>query len=197
MENAAPKSCCAAKPAAPAAGLSPLNVIQRPARAATEPAEKPQSKLQQYRPLVVILGVSLLAAAALAYGAHLPFMRLSMGLFLCGLATLQLFSLEGFAKTFAGYDVVARRLPLYGTAYPFIELALAASYLAGTLPLVTNVVMLAIMAIGNIGIIQVLRRGAKVQCACVGTSFSLPVGRVTLAENTIMGLMALVMLLGY
>lgn len=196
MEETAPKSCCSMKPAAV---LPTLKVVQRAAtpESAASAALPAEGKLQQYRPLIVILGVSLMASGALAYGAHLPFMRLSMGLFLAMLASLQLFSLPGFAKTFAGYDVVAKRLPLYGTAYPFIELALAGSYLAGTAPVVTNAVMLAIMAIGNIGVIQVMRSGARVQCACAGASFSLPVGRVTLAENTIMGLMALGMLVGH
>jgi len=195
MEDAAPKSCCAMKAEAASASPPRLNVINRPVTPKAEEPEAAQSKLQQYRPLIVIFGVSLLAAAALSFGAQLPFMRGAMGLFLCLLASLQLFSLDGFAKTFAGYDVVAAKVKAYALAYPFIELALGFAYLAGIAPMATNAVMLALMLVGNIGVINVLRRGQKIQCACVGTTFSLPVGRVTLAENTVMGLMAAVMLL--
>lgn len=156
-----------------------------------------KAKLVVYRPLIVITLVAFLAAYALMMGALLPLMDGLMGLFLILLATLQLFDLRGYANSFAKYDLVAARWPLYGLAYPFIELVLGLSYLAGTLPLATNLVMLAIMVVGTIGVVRTVRSGVAVQCACAGTGFSLPVGRVTIAENTIMGLMAAINLYHY
>ena len=37
----------------------------------------------------------------------------------------------GFADAYRTYDVVARRVPAYGYAYPFVELLLGAAYVAG------------------------------------------------------------------
>lgn len=147
-------------------------------------------KIRLYRPLVVITGISLLGAAALAIGAHIHFMNASMGLFLAFLSALKLFDLQGFAKGFAGYDLLAARVPLYAKAYPFIELSFAVLFLSGLFSFVTNVATIIVMLVGSLGVIQTLRTGQKVSCACVGTGFNLPVGRVTLAENMAMAAMS-------
>lgn len=150
-----------------------------------------------YRPLIVITVVSFLAAVMLEYGAALPLMDGIMGLFLCMLASLQLFDVRGYAATFAKYDPIAARIPAYGLAYPFILLALGLFYLAGLWPVATNFILFAMLAIGTIGVLKVIKRGESVRCACAGTSFALPVGRVTVAENVIMAAMALIQLYHY
>jgi len=191
------KPCCATKPETATSTANSLNVIQPRAAMAEKPAAAPESfadKLRQYKPLIVILAVALVAAAGLTVGGHMAFMPASMGLFLCLLATLKFFNLQGFADTFAGYDLLAARVRAYAFAYPFIEMALGFLYLSGIAPVITNSVMIVLMLGGSLGVVQVIRRGNKVQCACVGTSFALPVGRVTLAENLIMAAMAAMML---
>ncbi|MDE1151173.1 MAG: hypothetical protein PW788_01440 [Micavibrio sp.] len=187
------KPCCAAKPeTATPQNSNRLNVIQpRVAVAGANPAQETfADKVRQYKPLIVILAVALVAAAGLAAGGHLAFMQAAMGMFLCLLATLKFFSLQGFANTFAGYDLLAARVKAYAFAYPFIEMALGFLYLSGIAPLATNAVMAVLMLVGSLGVAQVIRHGKKVQCACVGSSFALPVGRVTLAENLVMAAMA-------
>jgi hypothetical protein len=150
------------------------------------------SKFAQYKPLTVILALALLMAAALSGGHAMSFGQALMGLFLCLLSALQLFDRKAFAVAFAKYDLVADSFPLYGEAYPFIELVLGLAYLSGAAPLATNIVMLAIMIVGTAGVLKAIRSGAKIQCACAGTAFTLPVGRVTVFENAVMGLMAAV-----
>lgn len=150
-----------------------------------------REKLKTYRPLLVILGVSFAAALALP----LPFMPALMGLFLCMLAALQLFDLPGFADTFARYDLLAKRSRAYALAYPFIEIALGCLYLSAAAPHLTGVLTFLVMAAGIPGILRVIKSGSKIQCACAGTAFALPVGYVTLAENTGMALMGLLMFL--
>jgi hypothetical protein len=44
------------------------------------------------------------------------------------------------------------------------------------------------------GVAQALREKRTIQCACLGTALKLPMTKVTLAEDVVMGLMALVML---
>jgi hypothetical protein len=151
-------------------------------------------KLVQYQPLIVITSVSVFAAAALAVSQAVPFMRGVMGMFLALIATLKLFNWRAFAEGFAGYDVLAQCSSRYALAYPVIELTLAWFYLSGFEPVVTNAIMFSIMCIGSVGVIRTIQSGERRQCACVGSGFDLPVGRVTLAENTIMGAMALMAL---
>ena len=161
------KSCCAAKP-----------------------DEAITSSLTLYTPLIIILGVSLAMSFALHYGTGLPVMNILMAFFLGFIAILKLFNLTSFAESFARYDILAKRSSLYARTYPFIELGIALSFFAGTLPMATNIALLAITLIGNIGVWNIVRSGTSVQCACVGTGFNFPVGRVTLIENAAMSLMA-------
>ena len=148
-----------------------------------------------YKPLIVILGMALVGAGALSYGGLLPFMNGLMGLFLLFLATLKLFDLNGFAKSFAQYDPLATQMPVYGQVYPFIELLLGALYLAVLYPLFTNLLLIIILAVSTAGIIKSLQTGKSLQCGCVGTGFNLPLEKVTVFENSVMILMALFMIL--
>jgi hypothetical protein len=67
---------------------------------------------------------------------------------------------------------------------------LAALYLSGLHPLFANAAMVFVMTIGTLSVLRVIRSGVSLRCACVGSAFDLPVGRVTLAENLVMGSMA-------
>jgi hypothetical protein len=164
------KSCCAGKTV----------VVERRFR----------DKVNLYRPLIVIVAVSVSIAASLAMGGAIPFMRGVMGVFLSLLATLKLFNWQGFADSFSKYDLFAQRFRGYAHAYPLIELTLAWSLLSGFHMVAANVAMMAVMLFGSLGVMRVIYSGANVQCACVGSSFNLPVGRVTLAENLVMAGMA-------
>jgi hypothetical protein len=173
------KSCCAAKAEGPKTAVAGVFM----------------EKLATYRPLLVMLLISILGALALP---GVPFMHGVMGFFLAFLSALKLFNLKGFADGFARYDIVAGRVRAYAFAYPFIELGLALLYFSGAAPAVTGLATVAVMLAGVPGILGVIRRGEKVQCACVGSGlFSLPVGCVTLAENIVMGLMGLWLAAGF
>lgn len=162
-------------------------------------AVKPKSyfyeKLKLYRPLLAIVALSAGVGALSPQWGIAPMDGL-MGAFLVLLAALKFVNLPGFAKSFARYDVVAGRFYAYALAYPFIELGLGALYLSGFFPMETNVATLAVMIVGSIGVVNVIRSGEALQCACVGANFNLPVGRVTLAENVAMAAMAIYNLMG-
>ena len=83
----------------------------------------------------------------------------------------------------------------FGYLYPFIELGLGVAYLTGLLPIVTNAITLVIMLIGILGVSQALLAKRKIQCACLGTVFNLPMSKVTFIEDGLMAIMAGVMLL--
>lgn len=124
-------------------------------------------------------------------------MNALMGVFLLLLAALKFFDLKGFADAFAGYDPLARRLKIYAFAYPFIELALALMFLAGALPVFSNLLLIIVFSVTTLGVIRVIQSGETVKCGCAGAGFNLPVGKVTVAENLAMIIMGIINLLSY
>lgn len=153
--------------------------------------------MKKYIPLFSLLAVA--ALGALALSAHqpmhyMPWMRFFMGLVLCQFALLKLFNIPQFAEGFQKYDWVAKKSRVYALSYPFIELGLGLLYLAGYILILVNCITVIVMTIGAIGVIQALKKGLDVRCACMGTILDVPLSTVTLTEDILMGLMALFML---
>tara|TARA_B100000780_G_scaffold258940_1_gene209613 strand:+ start:1267 stop:1980 length:714 start_codon:yes stop_codon:yes gene_type:complete len=103
-------------------------------------------------------------------------------------------NLTGFAESYAMYDILAKRVKVYGLVYPFIELILGVAYLTGFEPTITYIATICIMGFSSIGVIQSVLDKKKIRCACLGAVFNLPMSMVTIIENLIMVLMALIML---
>ncbi len=164
----------------------------------TESSDQP-SDGAAYVPLFVLVDVALLASTAQEWasvdgwsGSH--WMSLFMGWFLALFATQKLFDLKGFADGFQRYDLLAGPVRAYGFLYPFIEFALALSYLSGFRPTWTAIVTAVVMVFGSLGVLRALMRGEKINCACMGTSLNVPLSKVALVENLSMGAMAIGML---
>lgn len=122
-------------------------------------------------------------------------MQYFMGSFFLAFSFFKLLDLKGFAYSFSTYDPVAGKWLGYGYIYPFVELALGIAFLIGGNLLITNVIALIIVSIGTIGVIRTLWNKKRIQCACLGTVFNLPMTKVTLTENSIMIAMAIIMLI--
>lgn len=103
-------------------------------------------------------------------------------------------NLTGFSESYAMYDILAKRVKVYGLVYPFIELILGVAYLTGFEPTITYIATICIMGFSSIGVIQSVLDKKKIRCACLGAVFNLPMSMVTIIENLIMVLMALIML---
>jgi len=146
--------------------------------------------VRQYKPLVLAAGLSLIGGMALGSHHGISFMNAAMGLFLCMLGLLQLLNLSGFVTALRSYDPLAKHSKIYAHCYPFLEILAGMLLLADAAPVFANLLILFIFGINTVGVTRVLKSGLAVQCACVGTMFSLPVGRVTFAENLIMLVMA-------
>ena len=147
--------------------------------------------LSVYRPIIIVFLVSVVCGLTLSVLHPMAVGDAVMVFFLIQLAVLQLLNLSKFVESFSQYDVLAKRAKSYAYAYPFIELSLACLYLLALWPVLTNSIMLIVMVIGIIGIIKAIKSGQNYTCACVGGAYQLPVGRVTLLENSMMGGMAL------
>ena len=154
---------------------------------------------ESYFPLFLIVAFLLGACVILrwrstSWSAH-DFMADFMGGFFVVFSFFKLLNLRAFAAAFSGYDLLAAAWKPWGLAYPFIELALGISYLMRVQPFAVNLITLILMSIGTISIVHSLRTGQRVQCACLGTVFNLPMSVVTIVEDSGMALMALASLL--
>lgn len=101
---------------------------------------------------------------------------------------------KGFASSYAMYDLLAIKVPIYGYIYPFIELGLGLAYLTGFNPFFTNVATIAVMGFSSIGVIKSVLNKQKLRCACLGAVFNLPMSTVTIIEDLLMVAMAATML---
>jgi copper chaperone CopZ len=163
--------------------------------------EVPVSKLQTYAPLIVVflyiaLGVVISAVNNDNYSIH-HLMNIFMGGFFIVFSMFKMLNLPGFAEAYSTYDVVARNWKGYGFIYPFIELGLGIAYFMHFNPLVTNLATLLVMGVSSIGVIQSLARRQQIRCACLGIVFNLPMSTITLLEDGLMVVMAVVMLVPY
>lgn len=176
------------------AGFQVLGLLDQ-----AQPDAQPKEPLwKTYYPLLLI-GVFLLGFVAYVEfiaGSFVPSraMNTFMGGFFVVFAFFKLLDVRGFADAFRSYDWAARRFPIYASVYPFVELALGIAFLSGFAPTVTYSVTLLVMAVGLFGVTQALMTKRRIQCACLGTVFKLPMSFVTFVEDGLMVGMALAML---
>lgn len=157
-------------------------------------------KAVTYRPVIAVFAVTALMALAASYGAFgtiVPMMTFQwfIAFSMCVLAILKLRDLESFSGMFLGYDLLARRWVPYAYLYPFAEATAGILMISRALPWMSIPIALSIGTIGTISVIKAVyidRRDLK--CACVGGDSNVPLGFLSLTENVMMVVMALVML---
>lgn len=103
-------------------------------------------------------------------------------------------NLKAFAESYVMYDVVARKIPAWAYVYAFVELALGIAFLIDFNPFVTNLVTVVVMTASIIGVLQTVLNKKKIQCACLGAVFNLPMSTVTIIEDGLMIAMSVAML---
>lgn len=160
-------------------------------------SEYNKSSLKKYWPLISLILISCLSAFALNWqvnGEMRTWMHYFMGVFLVIFSTLKIFHPEDFANGFEMYDIIAKRSRIYAYCYPLIELLLGLAFLSFTLPILTYLFTIIILAIGAVGVVQALQKGIDINCPCMGTILDVPLSTVTLTEDIAMVLMALILL---
>jgi len=155
------------------------------------------AELKQLFPLFLIFGYIISAAILLNYKTQdvSGFMLDFMGLFYVVFSFFKFLDLKGFPKSFSMYDPIARRFSMYGWVYPFIELGLGFLFLMRFQIKVGLIVTIIILGVTTIGVCKALLDKTTIQCACLGTALKLPMTKATLIENTVMLVMAVIMLL--
>jgi hypothetical protein len=121
-------------------------------------------------------------------------MRYFMAGFFIVFAFFKLLDIRAFADAYSGYDLLAERWHGWGLIYPFVELALGIAYLAHWHPTFTHWATILIMGFSSVGVMRAVMSKTKIQCACLGTVFKLPMSTVSIVEDVGMVLMAVGML---
>ena len=166
-------------------------------KSAMDPLEEDKSKLQQLKPLLIILFYITAASVLLNYNEWFlgEFMLDFMGLFYIVFSFFKMLDVSGFKTSFAMYDPIAKKVPFYGKIYPFIETLLGLMFLMRFEIDIALIVTLITLGVTTIGVTRALLDRKSIRCACLGTALKLPMTEATFIENAIMILMAVLMLL--
>ncbi|PXY44184.1 heavy-metal-associated domain-containing protein [Flavobacterium hydrophilum] len=164
-----------------------------------EVTEETRSWFETYKPILLIFFyISLVTILTQLTNHHFDLMQ-AMQHFMAGFfivfSFFKLLNLKGFAESYAMYDVLAKKIPVWGYVYAFVELGLGISYLLNFNHIFTNSVTFIVMSISIIGVLQSVLNKKKIQCACLGAVFNLPMSTVTIIEDGLMIVMSLVMLI--
>lgn len=167
------------------------------ASSSTSSIEEEKPLLKQLFPLFLIFGYIIVAAFLLNRNPFdlSSFMLDFMGLFYIVFSFFKFLDLKGFPKSFKMYDPLAEAIPAYGWMYPFLELALGVLFLMRIQIFLALIITLIILGNTTIGVTKTLLDKKAIQCACLGTALKLPMTKATFIENTIMIVMAVIMLI--
>jgi hypothetical protein len=106
----------------------------------------------------------------------------------------KLLTLQGFADSYSMYDIIAKRFRQWGYIYAFIELGLGLAFALDIQPFTVNLITFIVMSVSLIGVLQSVLNKRKIQCACLGAVFNLPMSTVTIVEDALMIVMSAVTL---
>lgn len=155
-----------------------------------EMAEQTMGWLTTYKPILLIFFyislVTLLVQFVNETFDAMQWMRHFMAGFFLVFSFFKMLNLKGFAESYVMYDVIAKRLPAWAYIYAFTELTLGIAFLINFNPIITNSVTFVVMSISIIGVLQSVLNKKKIQCACLGAVFNLPMSTVTIIEDALM-----------
>ncbi len=165
----------------------------------SELAEQSKGWLATYKPILLIFFYITLVTLLVQFSNDrfdaMQWMRHFMAGFFLVFSFFKMLNLKGFAESYVMYDIVAKRLPAWAHIYAFTEFALGIAFLVNFNQLFTNSVTLVVMSISIIGVLQSVLNKKKIQCACLGAVFNLPMSTVTIIEDALMIVMSGWMLL--
>lgn len=164
-----------------------------------ETAEQARTWFETYKPILLIFayitGITLLIQLKNETFSLMEAMRYFMAGFFLVFSFFKLLNLKGFVESYVMYDVLAKQIPVWAYLYAFVELGLGIAYATNFEPLITNIVTLTVMTVSIIGVLQSWLNKRKIQCACLGAVFNLPMSTVTIIEDALMIMMSAVMII--
>lgn len=164
----------------------------------SEIGEQTKSWFETYKPILLIFFYILLVTTLVqTQNTKFDFMQ-AMRHFMSGFFLIfsffKLLNIKGFAESYVMYDVLAKKIPAWAYLYVFIELGLGIAFLINFNPILTNSLTVLVMSISIIGVLQSVLNKQKIQCACLGAVFNLPMSTVTIIEDALMIAMSGIML---
>lgn len=177
--------------------ISEKNHKQVDAISSTITNEERKGTLKQLFPLFLIFGYILVASFLLNKEPWSidGFMLDAMGLFYIVFSFFKLLDFKGFPESFKMYDPLAKAIPVYAWIYPFIEVVLGLMFLMRIKIPFALIATLIVLGITTVGVTKALLDKKTIQCACLGTALKLPMTKATFIENTVMIIMAVIMLI--
>ncbi|WP_316830349.1 heavy-metal-associated domain-containing protein [Pedobacter aquatilis] len=164
----------------------------------SETIEEAKSWAATYKPILLIFGyvtaISLIISFENSSINFMVFMRIFMAGFFLTFSFFKMLNLKAFAESYAMYDIVAKKISVWGYIYAFIELGLGLSFALNLSPVILNWITLIVMTISILGVLESVLNKKKIQCACLGAVFNLPMSTVTIVEDAIMIAMSAAML---
>jgi len=164
-----------------------------------EMVEEARSWAETYKPILLIFGYVTAISLAVSWQDNainfMLFMRIFMAGFFLTFSFFKMLNLKAFAESYAMYDIVAKKFGAWGYIYAFIELGLGLSFALNLSPVVVNWVTLIVMTVSILGVLESVLNKKKIQCACLGAVFNLPMSTVTIVEDAIMIAMSAAMLI--
>lgn len=164
-----------------------------------EAAEQAKNWLATYKPILIIFAyvttISIIAGMQQNQFHWMQAMNIFMAGFFLTFSFFKMLDLKGFADSYSMYDIIAKKFKAWGFIYAFVELALGIAYATNFQPLITSIITLVVMSISIIGVLQSVFNKRKIQCACLGAVFNLPMSTVTIIEDALMIAMSGIMLL--
>ena len=159
-----------------------------------EIAEQTKIWFETYKPILLIFFYISLVTVLVQLNNHhfdtMQWMQHFMAGFFLVFSFFKLLNLKGFAESYVMYDVVAKQIPVWGYVYALMELGLGIAFLINFNPLLTNSITFVVMSISIIGVLQSVLNKKKIQCACLGAVFNLPMSTVTIIEDALMIIMS-------
>nr|WP_314838018.1 heavy metal-associated domain-containing protein [uncultured Flavobacterium sp.] len=164
----------------------------------SEIGEQTKSWFETYKPILLIF-FYIIIVTTLVQTQNTKFdfmqaMRHFMSGFFLIFSFFKLLNIKGFADSYVMYDVLAKKIPVWAYLYVFIELGLGIAFLINFNPIITNSLTVLVMSISIIGVLQSVLNKQKIQCACLGAIFNLPMSTVTIIEDALMIVMSGIML---
>ena len=157
-------------------------------------------KLRSFVPLITIIMVIVVLTIVKAAYTGLwmgPSMMIDfMAWWLLIFGGFKLIKLSAFAEAYSMYDIIAMRIKAYGYIYPFIEIGLGVMFLFRSEVNIALWATLILMTINSVGASRGIRDKKVLMCACLGTVFKLPMSFVSLGEDLLMVIMALILIIG-
>lgn len=164
-----------------------------------ETLEQTRSWLSVYSPvLLIFLYITIVTILVQTQNQQfdvMQWMRHFMAGFFLVFSFFKMLNLKGFAESYVQYDVIAKKFPAWAYIYAAIEVLLGIAFLLNYNPFLTNVLTAIVMSVSVIGVLQTVLNKKKIQCACLGAVFNLPMSSITIIEDALMIIMSVSMLI--